>query len=199
MCKYINKDFLISSLISTANEKGIIINVNQKILDLLGYTRDEMIGENVSIMMDHHIGNIHQQLIDTYYKTGVRRLIGKSRLVRAKHKDGYLFPVVILLGELLENIDGTMVNRLIATITPEVDAEEMNLLSQQKSDEGSHVDTTCPFSEEDWSDDEEDGEIVSMSQLVTLVDKILTYIEMNGKQQRSMHKHRILTEFVNRN
>ena len=167
-------DFILISLF-LVNEKGIIINLNSEYVKILGYSgKEDLLGKNISIMMEQQIADIHDKLIQNFWKTGVRRLIGKSRLVRAKHKEGFLFPVVIQLGELIEVIENQPVTRLIATIIPSISQELMEELSVSYS----NIITTAPIHTEDWGDEDDQ---LNVTKVVQVVDCIATQIELRGK------------------
>ncbi|KAG7341484.1 signal transduction histidine kinase [Nitzschia inconspicua] len=70
------------------NEEGIITMVNDAILCTFGYTREEMLGSNVSIICGDDHGAHHDEYMRRYLETGCQRIIGRKRQVPAKRKDG---------------------------------------------------------------------------------------------------------------
>jgi PAS domain S-box-containing protein len=100
--------------IITIDDKSIIRSVNPVIEKLFGYTREEVIGQNVSILMPepHHSG--HNGYIERYYRTGRGRCefdhiltlemegqhnIGIGREVQGRHKNGELIDLYIAVSE----------------------------------------------------------------------------------------------------
>jgi PAS domain S-box-containing protein len=92
----------------TADEKGNIQDANQECLDLLGYTREELIGKNSTILMNKNIASIHDKLIQVkkpnlkknYLQTGIKKLIGIPRKMEIYKKDQSKIEIYICLGEI---------------------------------------------------------------------------------------------------
>jgi PAS domain S-box-containing protein len=87
----------------TTNEVGEIIFINDSALDLFGHKKNELVGNNVKLLMPESIANSHDQYLKTYIETRKANIIGKSRHVPAKKKDGTLFQVELFLGEFKVN------------------------------------------------------------------------------------------------
>ena len=100
--------------IITIDDKSIIRSVNPVIEKLFGYTREEVIGQNVSILMPepHHSG--HDGYVERYYSTGRGRCefdhiltlemegmhnIGMGREVQGRHKNGELIDLYVAVSE----------------------------------------------------------------------------------------------------
>ncbi|WP_090828835.1 PAS domain S-box protein [Nitrosovibrio tenuis] len=100
--------------IVTIDDKSIIRSVNPVIEKLFGYTREEVIGQNISMLMPepHHSG--HDSYIERYYRTGRGRCefdhiltlevegvhnIGMGREVQGRHKNGELIDLYIAVSE----------------------------------------------------------------------------------------------------
>ncbi len=56
--------------IVTIDDKSIIRSVNPVIEKLFGYTREEVIGQNISMLMPEPHRSGHDGYIDRYYRTG---------------------------------------------------------------------------------------------------------------------------------
>jgi two-component system sensor kinase FixL len=78
--------------IITIDSKGIVESLNPSAAGLFGYSPDEVIGNNVSMLMPlpHRIN--HNQYLDNHLTKGVKNIIGKGREVEGKRKDGTTFP-----------------------------------------------------------------------------------------------------------
>lgn len=86
--------------IITIDRNGLIQSVNRAGEEMFGYTSDELIGKNVSILMPPQYSEHHDGYIKRYQHTGEKRIIGKGRELLAKRRDGSTFPVELLVGEI---------------------------------------------------------------------------------------------------
>ncbi|MDA0129269.1 PAS domain S-box protein [Vibrio sp. MarTm2] len=81
------------------DDKGIIIDVNRSTELIFGRDRDELIGENVAILMPAKFANKHDEYIQSFMRTGDKKLIGQPRQVEGLHKSGRVFPIEVSVGE----------------------------------------------------------------------------------------------------
>ncbi len=88
----------------TVNDIGLIRSFNANAEKMFGYCENELIGENISILMDEPDAAHHDTYLDNYRKNGERNIIGSSRRVIGRRKDGTKFPHEICVGEAL--LDG---------------------------------------------------------------------------------------------
>ena len=70
------------------NSKGIIQMVNERSTKVLGWTKEQFIGHNISMIMPQEHAKQHDEYLRRYCATGFKRMIGKEREVLAKRKDG---------------------------------------------------------------------------------------------------------------
>ncbi|CAB9510700.1 Sensor protein FixL [Seminavis robusta] len=82
------------------NENGIIQMVNNAACSHLGWSRDEMIGENVSLIVGGEHAAKHGLYIENYLSTGIKRAMGKKRKLTARRKDGTELPIILGLSEI---------------------------------------------------------------------------------------------------
>ena len=100
--------------IITIDDKSIIRSVNPVIEKLFGYTRDEVIGQNISMLMPEPHRTAHDGYIDRYYRTGRGRCefdhiltleveglhnIGMGREVVGRHKNGEPLDLYVAVSE----------------------------------------------------------------------------------------------------
>lgn len=85
------------------NEKGIIEKVNKASTEAFGWKSEELMGHNINIIMPQHHAKLHDDYLEHYAATGVRKMIGKQREVEARRKDGTTFPCILGMAELQHN------------------------------------------------------------------------------------------------
>ena len=90
------------------NEKGQILMVNNAAVHLFGYTREEFLGQNISMICGGDHAAQHDGYIQRYLQTGEKKVIGRKRSVQAKRKDGTEFDIELALQEVIVD-DGTRV------------------------------------------------------------------------------------------
>ena len=73
--------------------QGIIQEINDYALALLGYERRELLGENVKRLMPAQWAEHHDGYLKNYIASGKANIIGKGRRVAALHKQGRHIPV----------------------------------------------------------------------------------------------------------
>jgi two-component system, LuxR family, sensor kinase FixL len=65
-----------------------------------GYSEQEAIGQNVSILMPNPDRSRHDGYLARYHSTGERHIIGIGRIVTGQRKDGTTFPMHLSIGEM---------------------------------------------------------------------------------------------------
>ena len=78
--------------IVTIEESGVIESINPATERMFGYTRDELVGHNVSILMPVPHREEHDRYIARYLRTGEARIIGIGREVEARRKRRHRVP-----------------------------------------------------------------------------------------------------------
>ena len=85
--------------IITIDEHGIIGSVNPATERMFGYLAAEMIGQNVAMLMPSPYREQHNGYLARYLQTGENQVIGVSREVQGRRKDGSSFPTELSVSE----------------------------------------------------------------------------------------------------
>ncbi|MCE9518071.1 MAG: PAS domain S-box protein [Verrucomicrobia bacterium] len=118
--------------IITINERGIIESVNTATERMFGWTKEEMIGQNISMLMPEPYRGQHDSYLERYRRTGERKIIGIGRETVAVRKDGSVFPMDLSIGEV-PLAGGRVFTGIIRDITERKDLEQKILeLSEEE-------------------------------------------------------------------
>jgi two-component system sensor kinase FixL len=85
------------------DDRGVMESFSPAAERLFGFTADEAIGRNVSILMPSPYRERHDGYIEHYLETGERRIIGIGRIVVGQRKNGRTFPMELAVGEAMVN------------------------------------------------------------------------------------------------
>lgn len=98
------------------NEKGEIQMINQQTENLFGYSRDEMIGQPVEILIPRDLRNKHVQHRGDFFRTAKARTMGAGIELNAIKKNGMRFPVEISLSPI-QTEEGMLVSASVRDIS----------------------------------------------------------------------------------
>lgn len=103
----LERDAHLQSILDTVLDAMVVIDVNGKMLSFngsavrqFGYSPDEVIGRNVSMLMPAPYREQHDGYLHRYLATGEKRIIGVDRVVVGRRKDGSTFPMKLAVGEM---------------------------------------------------------------------------------------------------
>lgn len=103
--------------------RGIIDSANPAVEKVFGYTADELVGRNVSMLMPEPDRSLHDSYVADYLATGKSRIIGIGRQVTAQRKDGSTFPMHLSVGQM--TVGGRpMFTGIMSDLTERVAMEE---------------------------------------------------------------------------
>ena len=90
---------------------------------IFGYKADEVVGRNVNMLMPAPYHGEHDRYIGRYNETGEARIIGIGREVRARRKDGTVFPCELAVGQVAQAVPPRFIG-FIRDITLRKQADE---------------------------------------------------------------------------
>ena len=103
----LERDAHLQSILDTVLDATVVIDATGKMLSFngsavrqFGYTPDEVIGQNVSMLMPGPYRGEHDDYLARYLTTGEKRIIGMDRVVVGRRKDGSTFPMKLAVGEM---------------------------------------------------------------------------------------------------
>ncbi|WP_051261089.1 PAS domain S-box protein [Desulfovibrio inopinatus] len=85
------------------NSQGLITEFSPASEEIFGYTKEELIGRSINILMPEPYSKEHNQYIKNYLAGGPPKVIGKQQVVPAKRKSGEIFPMEIALNTAIVN------------------------------------------------------------------------------------------------
>ncbi|MCK5334673.1 MAG: PAS domain S-box protein, partial [Gammaproteobacteria bacterium] len=85
--------------IITIDQRGIITSINPAAEQLFAYSAEEIIGKNISKLMPEKIASQHDAILESYIKSGVSDIMGRSREMLGLRKTGETFPMRLAISE----------------------------------------------------------------------------------------------------
>jgi len=86
--------------IITINRRGIITQANPTTERMFGYSKAEMIGQNVNMLMPSPYHEQHDGYIANFLRTGQAKIIGSRREASGLRKDGSTFPIELAVSQI---------------------------------------------------------------------------------------------------
>lgn len=114
------------------DRNGVIHRVNTACESVFGYTKEELVGQPVTILMPDSFGREHQSYIDRYLETGDNKVIGIGREVTGKRKSGSEFPLHLSVQDW--TLNGTTYFTGVIHDLTEAKAMQNQLIQTQKLD-----------------------------------------------------------------
>ncbi|WP_054015080.1 PAS domain-containing hybrid sensor histidine kinase/response regulator [Pseudoalteromonas sp. R3] len=86
--------------IITIDEYGVIESFNPAAEKIFGYKTDEVIANNIKMLMPKPYQQEHDQYLNNYKVSGIKKVIGSGREVLGQRKDGSVFPLSLSISEM---------------------------------------------------------------------------------------------------
>lgn len=119
-----------SEAIIIIDESGTIESVNPATERLFGYASEELLGSNVNVLMTRADRERHHNHLRRYMETGEAFIIGTTQRLKARRKDGSVFPIELSVSEV------RLARRRIFTgFLQDITAEEQARQAQEASEQ----------------------------------------------------------------
>lgn len=93
----------ISEGVVIVNQQQTIIAVNRSILSIFGYSEEELIKKNLSVLIPKNTHSKHKKYVENFVQNTEKRQMGHGRDLNGVHKDGRYIPVEIGLNPFVFN------------------------------------------------------------------------------------------------
>ena len=105
------------------DERGTITNFNPAAESMFGYSPQETIGHNIKMLMPEPYHSGHDGYLNHYRQTGEERIIGTTRMVSGRRKNGIVFPLDLSISAVVTGRTKTFVG-IVRDISERVRQEE---------------------------------------------------------------------------
>ena len=92
-----------SDAILTIDQDSTILFVNRATEKIFGYTRDELLGQRLTMLMPDYLRHVHEAGIKRYVETGKRHLDWEAVALPGRHKSGKEIPLELSFGEFTKD------------------------------------------------------------------------------------------------
>ena len=107
---------------------------------LFGYTRAELVGKPVEMLVPADVRGRHPQLLEEFHRAPSSRAMGSGRELRGQRKDGSLFPVEIGLSPLPDRQgEGPQVAVSVRDVTERKEHEDLLKQAKAKAEEATEM------------------------------------------------------------
>ena len=107
----------------TIDERGTVESVNPAAESMFGFGADEIVGRNVSTLMPASDREAHDGYLARYLRTGEKKIIGSTRELIGRRKDGDSFPIELSVSESRLD-DRRVFNGIVRDISERQEAQE---------------------------------------------------------------------------
>jgi two-component system CheB/CheR fusion protein len=90
----------VADAIVTIDEHGAIQSVNAATTRMFGYSAEELSGRDVDALVASPHDGLHAGYLERYMRTGESGIMGRTREVNGRRKDGSVFPLELTISEI---------------------------------------------------------------------------------------------------
>ncbi|MBL3575551.1 PAS domain S-box protein [Rhodovulum sulfidophilum] len=102
--------------------RGVILSANAAAAQIFQYRAEELVGQNVSMLMPDAIASRTERYLDSETVSVIRKVVGMSRTVMGRRRNGEEFPVELSVAQTLAGCGSTYTG-VLRDITDRVAAE----------------------------------------------------------------------------
>ena len=113
----------------TIDSRGLIESFNQAACTVFGYSVEEVIGRNVSMLMPEPHHTHHDSYLAHYNRTGEARMVGIPREVEGMRNDGSIFPMNLSVSKITRAGHTTFIGLVRDLSEHQQDVEEIRRLA----------------------------------------------------------------------
>lgn len=202
--------------IMLVDQKGIIQLVNDNLLKLFGYNKEELIDKTMDILLPERYQDMHAKHRNSYISSPSLRAMGVGRDLTGQHKNGTEIPIEIGLNTVTVD-DEILVLAVISDITErkrlELNLRQANANMEEFTYVASHdlksplrgIADLIDWIQEDLGDDVQDSVKnnidrvkVRISRMENLVSDLLTYARagQRSKEQQKVNFHDLIRGII---
>ncbi|KAL2920313.1 hypothetical protein HK105_200386 [Polyrhizophydium stewartii] len=82
---------------------GVVTRFNRAAERIFGYSAKEVVGNNIKMLMPENYATNHDRYLMSYMNTGIKKVVGGSRRLEGKRKNGEIFPMQLSVSEVKEH------------------------------------------------------------------------------------------------
>ena len=95
---------------------GTVLAVNDITTEIFGYEEAELVGRNIKMLMPEPHASAHDGYLERYQRTRKANILHRRVELDARHKDGSLFPIDLVVNEMVDD-DGSVFVGVIRDIS----------------------------------------------------------------------------------
>lgn len=129
-----NSNTCIATCSGNFNSMGLVLNINNELTRILGFSKNEVIGNNITRIQPKVYSEIHDTFMKKYFETSEGKVFGQERFVFPVTKAGYIVPCTLMV-KILPNLDEGI---KVVGFLKDVDAGSTYIKSDFESEEKVH-------------------------------------------------------------
>lgn len=114
------------------DEHGTLRSFNRAAERLFGWSAEDIIGQNVSLLMPSRHAHKHARYMGDYLRTGLQRMIGTGRMETAQRRDGRQFPMHLTVADISDETAVRFVG-VIRDLSAELERAELQQMALHDS------------------------------------------------------------------